>query len=60
MHFLGMCHYVGASTTDLQAALAKFDKSLQLHGHSISRWDKLRNHQALTNEIRFHNQILEY
>lgn len=58
MYFFGMCVYVSAMVADLGAALADFDERARVQ--STERTVPLDSRRALANQIRFHNEILEY
>lgn len=53
-----MCFYVSAMVEDLAIALDNLDKSLR--DQSTERTAQTTSQQALANEIRFHNEIIEH
>lgn len=53
-----MSSYVTGMVADLTAALDGLDKSLR--NQSNEHNERLDNEKALTNEIRFHNELIEY
>lgn len=59
LYFIGMCFYIKTMETDLRARIVDLNMKY-LQARAGVSYTPMENLHAYANEIRFHNEIIEY